>query len=85
MKSIFILFAVSSIFFSCERESDEQVNTLGSAVRFSLAEYPGAYQNNLTLKFLTSKDFPLYQLSDQPANGAGGQSDHHFFAKDRKG
>lgn len=70
MKPILILFAVSLVFFSCESDTDEQVNTLGvstlgSAVRFSLAEYLDANENNLTFKFLTDKDFPCinYQIA----------------------
>lgn len=65
MKIIPLLFLISVLLFSCESESVEQVNTLGSEISISLAEYLEPQQRTLTFKFLTEKDFPCinYQIS----------------------
>lgn len=67
MKTTYFLIIASILLFSCESESEEQINTLGSEISFSLAEYLDPQQKNLTFKFLTEKDFPCinYQISHQ--------------------
>ncbi len=65
MKPTHLLLFFSILLISCEGESEEQVNTLGSDVSISLAEYLEPQERTLTFKFLTEKDFPCinYQIS----------------------
>lgn len=65
MKATYFLFIISVLFFSCESGPEEQVNTLGSEISLSLAEYPEPQEKTLSFKFLTEKDFPCinYQIS----------------------
>lgn len=67
MKTTYLLAAISALLFSCESDSEEQINTLGTGISFSLAEYLDPQQKNLTFKFLTEKDFPCinYRITHQ--------------------
>lgn len=65
MKTTYFLFIISVLLFSCESEPEEQVNTLGSEIILSLAEYLEPQEKTLSFKFLSEKDFPCinYQIS----------------------
>lgn len=67
MKTTYLLTAISALLFSCESEPEEQINTLGSEISLSIAEYLDPQQKNLTFKFLTEKDFPCinYRIAHQ--------------------
>lgn len=67
MKTTCLLSLVAVLLFSCESEPDEAVNTLGSDINFSLAEYLEPGQQTLTFKFLTSQDYPCinYRIAHQ--------------------
>ncbi len=59
--SLFLLFA------QCESDNAQPVNTLGTEVELSMTEFIDQDRRNLTLKFLTRKDFPCinYQIKHQ--------------------
>jgi len=69
MKSISFAFLVTLLllFVQCESENAQPVNTLGTEVELSMTEFIDQDERNLTLKFLTRKDFPCinYQIKHQ--------------------
>ena len=60
MKSTISVFLLAGLLlFSCDEMNEtESVNTLGTDVQFSMAEYFEPGQRTLSFKFLTQKDFP---------------------------
>ena len=60
MKSTIPVFLLAGLlFFSCDDADEvESVNTLGTDVQLSMAEYFEPGQRTLSFKFLTQKDFP---------------------------
>lgn len=57
--SLSLLFLSSVLLSSCNDAPElESVNTLGTDVQFSMAEYFEPGQRTLSFKFLTQKDFP---------------------------
>lgn len=60
MKLTIATCLLSGIFlFSCDETTEiESVNTLGTDVQFSMAEYFESGERTLSFKFLTQKDFP---------------------------
>lgn len=46
------------LLFSCDDAETESVNTLGTDVQFSMAEYFESGERTLSFKFLTQKDYP---------------------------
>jgi len=69
MKAISFASLVTLLLFfsSCESENAQPVNTLGTEVELSMTEFIDQDARNLTLKFLTRKDFPCinYQIKHQ--------------------
>ncbi len=69
MKAISFAFLVTLLLSitSCESENAQPVNTLGTEVELSMTEFIDQDKRNLTLKFLTRKDFPCinYQIKHQ--------------------
>lgn len=69
MKPTSFAFLVSLLLMltNCESETAQPVNTLGTEVALSMTEFIDHDERNLTLKFLTRKDFPCinYQIKHQ--------------------